>query len=409
MTNQTEERINEATVNLSDATLIPVAASDVVPLNCEAALASFSKEEQQEIMDLAASIDVREIDKVMHYGETALKATFDQCGDFLKDERGSLADQEVIEQVIKLSKKANESYEDFNLALKEPNLFQKLILKVVTKGKGSHTQKVQNSAATNYKLLLELKSSCESWLEMLKNAMGQITDSAMSDVETASLLEKYIIAGKIAKERIGKELTAIQTQYQQTGLQAYAQEYEEMKEGLDLFDLKMSNLEKSRVMHRLSLGQLALIKRSNRNVQISIHTQMGNSMALLGQQLRNAVLNAKTNEVLEGQKAISRLNDELIQDVSKNVGLTAEETEKLIYAGFYNVEAAKTAVTAVIDSCQAIQKTAEEMLPKMKADMTELNTLIGELEPYVDSVRPNDESDVTNVATNVKPKGNLSF
>ena len=110
-------------------------------------------------------------------------------------------------------------------------------------------------------------------------------------------------------------------------------------------------------------------------------------MALMGQQLRNAVMNAKNREVLEGQKCITKLNDELIKEVSKSVGLTAEESEKLIYAGFYDIEAAKEAVQAVITSCDSIKKTAEEMLPKMRADMTQLNSLMEELEPYVDSVK----------------------
>ena len=109
-------------------------------------------------------------------------------------------------------------------------------------------------------------------------------------------------------------------------------------------------------------------------------------MALISQQLRNAVLNAKTREVYEGQKAISRLNDELIKDISKKVGITAEETEKLIYSSFYNIEAAKEAVTTVINSCNTIKNTASNMLPKMKADMTEINKLIKELEPCVGSV-----------------------
>lgn len=394
-----------------DAMAVPVKPSDVVPLNYEAALASYSPEEQKEIMDLAASIDVRRIDNVMHYGGSVLKSTFDQCGALLKEERGSAADQEVIAQVIKLSKKASDSYDDFNLVLKEPNLFQKIMLAITTGGKGSqaHTERIQNSAVTNYQLLLELQSSCEAWLEMLRKAMGQIEESAMSDIEIGTLLEKYIIAGKMAEERIGQELAVIQSQYQQTGLQKYSEEYEEMKDGYNTFCLRLSNLEKSRVMYCLSLGQLRLIKRSNRNVQISIHTQVDNSMALMGQQLRNAVLNAKNREVLEGQKAISRLNDELIRDVSKSVGLTAEETEKLLYAGFYDVEAAKAAVTSVITSCHEIQKTAEAMLPKMRADTAELNALIDQLEPYVNSVKTSDNGVSTNVETTTTGNNKLKF
>lgn len=361
---------------------VPVAPTDVVPLNCQVAFAKFSPDEQQEIMNLADAIDVRQIDKVMSYGSPALKATFDQCGKFLKDERGSEADQKVIEQVIALSKKASESYDDFNLVLQEPGFFQKLITRMMGSGKNGRAKKIQASAVTNYKLLVELKDSCDSWLDMLKKAMGEIEYSAISDIEAITLLEKYIIAGKIAEERVVKELQDAQKQYQETGLQVVGHELEELKEGFDLFEITMANLEKSRVMYHLSIGQLGLIKRSNRNVQISIHTQVDNSMALIGQQLRNAVLNAKTREVLEGQKAINRLSDELIKDISKSAGLTAEETERLIYAGFYNVDAAKEAVTTVISSCEAIKKTASEMLPKMKADMTQLNDLVKQLEPY---------------------------
>lgn len=381
-----ENEVVERTEKIGLEVAIPMTAKDVVPLNYEAALASYTESEQQEILTLADNIDLKKIENVMAYGSVALKTTFEQCGKFLKDERGSQADQEVIAQVIELSKKASQSYEDFNLVIQEPNVFQKMLVKILNGSKKSRTQKIQHSAVTNYKLLAELKASCDSWLEMLKKAMEEVCYSAISDMETIRTLEKYIIAGKIAQKRICLEIEDTKIKHQNTGSQIYYQEYEELKEGYDIFERTMMNLEKSRVMYYLSLGQLSLIKRSNRNVQISIHTQVNNSMALIGQQIRNAVLDAKTREVLEGQKAIARLSDELIKDVSKTVGLTAEETEKLLYAGFYNVEAAKEAVTSVINSCKAIEKTASEMLPKMKADMTQLNELIKELEPNVMSV-----------------------
>ena len=365
---------------------VPVRPEEVVPLNCQAALASYPEAEQKEIRALADSIDVRKIENVMSYGAVALKRTFDQCGEFLKDERGSNADQMVIKQVIELSKRATDSYEDFNIVLKEPGLFQKFLLGLMGSGKNARTKKLQENAATSYKLLADLKASCESWLGILKKAYGEIEYSVKSDVEAAQLLEKFIIAGRLAEGRVQQEMLAVQEQYQQTGLQQYVQEYQVFEEGYKLFQITMNNLEKSRIMYQLSLGQLALVKRSNRNVQISIHTQVDNSMALIGQQLRNAVLDAKTREVLEGQKAIARFNDELMKEVSKTIGITGEETEKLIYAGFYNMEAAKEAVTTVINSCKAIEKTATEMLPKMRADMTQIETLLKELEPAIGSI-----------------------
>lgn len=376
---QTVLDVSNIGVNIS----VPKVAADIVPLNCQQALASYTEEERQEILALADSIDVKKTDNVMSYGSTALKRTFEQCGNFLKDERGSTADQEVIARVIELSKKASSCNDDFNLALKEPGFFQKLLLALFSGSRKSRTEKVQKSAVTNYKLLLELKNSCDMWVTILKDAMGDITNASISDAETISLLEKYIIAGKIADERIIREMQAIQDKHQETGLQKYAFDYQEIKEGHDIFVITMNNLEKSRIMYYLSLGQLALIKKSNIDVQIAITTQVNNSMALVGQQLRNAVLNAKTKEVLEGQNAIVRLNDELIKDISQSVGMTAEQAEKAMYASFYNTDAAKVAVTAVINSTENIKKVAETMLPKMKADLTELNGLIEQLEPVI--------------------------
>lgn len=363
---------------------VPTTKNDVIPLNYEQALATYSEKERQEILELANSIDVRKTENVMSYGSIALKRTFDQCGSFLKDERGSHADQEVISRVIELSKKASNSYDDFNLVLQEPGLFQRFLLKLTSGSKNkSQTDKIQKSAVTSYKLLVELKTSCDTWINMLKNAMGDITTSTLSDIETISLLEKYIIAGKIADERITGEMQAIQEQHQATGMLQYAHDYQELKEGHDIFEITMNNLEKSRIMYYLSMGQLSLIKKSNIDVQIAINTQVNNSMALVGQQLRNALLNAKTKEVLEGQNAIVRLNDELVKDVSQSVGMTAEQAEKAMYASFYNADAAKTAVTEVIKSCENIKKVADEMLPKMKADLTELEGLVEQLEPVV--------------------------
>lgn len=375
-----------AEVAAVDNAAMQSAQANVAPLNYEAALSCYTEAERAEIVALSDAIDVRKIENVMNYGNSVLKKTFDNCGDFLKSEKGSSADQAVIAEVIELSKKASESYDDFNLVLQEPGFLQKFLLKLTTARKNPRTQKIQNSAVTSYKLLSELQASCDSWLDMLKNAYGEIECSAINDVETLGLLEKYIIAGKMAEDRVKGELALVQQKYQETGLQQYSQDYNTLNEGYKIFQITMANLEKSRVMYHLSIGQLALIKKSNTNVQISIHTQMDNSMALIGQQLRNAVLDAKTREVLEGQKAITRLNDELIKDVSKKIGTTAEETERIIYAGFYNVEAAKEAVTTVINSCQAIQKTASEMLPKMKGEMAEIDQLLKELEPCVNEV-----------------------
>lgn len=396
--------------NIVPQVKVPSLAKDVLPLNTKAAMQAYEHKEQQEIIALANSIDVRKIDNVMAYGSEPLKQTFAQCGDFLKAERGSQADQKVIKQVKELAKKASDSYEDFNLVLREPNFFQKFMLGILNSGKKSRTKDIQNSAVTNYKLLAELRASCDQWMDMLKKACEEIQYSGESDVTAIGLLEKYIVAGQLAKERIEQELERVQTQYQETGLQKYSKEYELLYEGYKIFQVTMSNLEKSRVAYLISIAQLSLSKRSNRNVQIAISTQVNNSMTLISQQLRNAVLDAKTREVLEGQKAITRLNDELLKEVSKSVGITAKEAETLIYAGFYNLGAAKEAITTVINGCKEIERVATEMLPKMQTEMKEVEGLLSELSPYINSVETLKQESGSSAPTIVStPTGGLKF
>ena len=99
----------------------------------------------------------------------------------------------------------------------------------------------------------------------------------------------------------------------------------------------------------------------------------------------------KTREVLEGQTAIARLSDELIKECfyeCRSYDRTDRETS--VCKVFYNTEAAKEAVTTVINSCEAIRKVASEMLPKMKADVSQLNELIKQLEPAIGSIRENE-------------------
>lgn len=382
--------------------------TNVPPINVEAAFNALTPEEQQEVSQLADSIDVTRLDNVMAYGSEVLRKTFEQCGQFLKSESGSTADQEVIKRVVELTKKASDSYDDFELVLQEPNFWEKILLKLSSSKKKTRTQKIQTHAVTNYKLLVELKDSCESWLEMLIAAMGNITSSSMSDSENLELLEKYIIAGKMARARVEAELSQLQENIHNTGLRAQAKQYDELKQGYDIFVLRMNNLEKSRNMYYLSIAQLHLIKQSNINVQVSVRTQSENCITLIGQQLRNAVLNAKNQEVIEGQKALSRLSDELIKDVSHSIGVTAEEAEKLLYFGIYNADAAKEAVKTVITSCESIKHIAEEMLPKMEANITELNDLVEELKPYIDESTIRGPQENSTVPVN-SGTGNLKF
>lgn len=259
-------------------------------------------------------------------------------------------------------------------------------MKVSSVAKKARTKKIQSAAVNNYKLLIELQNSCKSWIDTLVESMGEIYNSFESDLENVTLLEKYIVAGNKAKPRLEQEVKRLESEANNSGIQEDLSKYEEAKFSYDTFNVVLNNLERSRLVYNLSASELSQIKKSNLQTQVGIRTQMNNSMALLGQQLRNAVHNAKNQEVIEGQKAINRLNDELMVYVSESIKNTSLDSTKLMYNGFCDVEAAKKAVTTVIDSCNQVKRLAEELLPKMEKETDDIKQLVEQLQPTIDKI-----------------------
>lgn len=374
-----------------DENNLAVPSKELAPLSATS-LSTFPTDAQREIVALSEQINVTEIENVMSYGSIPLLRSFEQAGKILQDEAGSSADQMVIREVVELSKQANDSYEDFNLVLKEPNFLEKIFLKISKSAKDKHDADVKYKAITNYKLLEQLMKSCDTWVEMLKDGWTKIHTSAMQDKLSCEELEKYIVAGRIAEQRIAAEVEQARLDYELSGLIADKEKYDNLKDGYETLQVVLLNLEKSRAAFVISIGQLFLQAKANKNTQIAVRTQRSHSMALASQQLRNAVLNAKTKIAIEGQKSLSALNSELMKKVSENTVLTAEESEKILLNGVYSVEAALEAAKTVIEGCDLIKKAREERAAGIEQELGKLETLLTEIAPFVTRLKSEGEA-----------------
>ncbi|MBR5227623.1 MAG: toxic anion resistance protein [Clostridia bacterium] len=382
----------EAIVKNENLDKMQIAGVNIPSLSAKS-LERFDEEKQQAILKVAESIDVLETEKIMEYGSAPLLMSFEASGRLLKTVEGTTVDQEVIKQVIELSKQANSSQDEFNLVLHEPSIIQKIMLKLSSSARGKREKEIKVRAVTCYKLLEQLRASCESWIDMLQEGYGQISLAAHDDKDNCELLEQYIVAGYIAKERIASQVEESRLLSESSGLYQDKQKYEDMKEGLQIFDTVLLNLEKSRAAFWISIGQLVLQEKTNKNIQIAVRTQKANSMALAAQQLRNAILDAQNREALEGQKSITKLNDELVKKVATSSALTAEESEKVLLNGVYTVEAALQAAKTVMSGCDAIKRAREERQANISAEINKLKSLLDELSPYVGQLNGEESDD----------------
>jgi len=366
-----------------------------LPALSTASLTNYDAETQKEILRIADEIDVSEFEKIMSYGSIPLMRSFENAGRVLEGAQGTSADQEVVKMVTELSKQAKDSY---NLVIEEPNFFEKLIMKITSGIKGQ-SKDVKVKAISCFKILEQYIDSCDKWIESLKATYDQMMLSALGEKKDCYELEQYIVAGYIAAERIETEKNVAEKEWNETGLIAKKDRFDMLSEGLDTFRVVLLNLEKSRGAYGLSLGQLALEVKTNRNVQIAIRSQKRNSSTLAAQQLRNAYYGAVNREALESQKALTKLNSELMKKVSEGAKLTAEESEKILTSGVYTVDAALVAAKTVIDGCNSIKKIREERITEISGQMEKLKVLVDELTPYVENIKKDSERTVSGSAS----------
>lgn len=386
----------------------PRASLDLAVISTES-LKHFTPQAQAEIMKIANQIDPLQIDKILAYGSIPLLRTYESAGQILKAAEGTSVDQDVVKQVVELSKLVNKGQEDLNVALQEPNIFERLIMNIFSSVKEKHDTETKIKAISCYKLLTQLRDSCEAWHAMLQENYILISQSIQDDMQNGIELEKYLVAGHIAKQRIEADIEQKRLISEQTGLITDKISYDTHKKGLDAFKVVLLNLEKSRAAYGISIGQLAAQKSTNENLQISVITQKNNSMALASQQLRNAILEAANRRVAEGQKSITTLNSELMKKVATNTVLTAEESEKVLLNGVYSIEAALTAAKTVVDGCNAIKQARADRDQNIAQEMDKLKALVDEISPFITSMRESSETAKTQKNNSVANNSGLVF
>lgn len=371
-----------------------------------ATLARYPEEKQKEIVALADAVDVLQFDKVKAYGSIPVLRTIESCDKILKEYEGTTADKEVIRQVIELAKQANQTYDDFNLELVEPKGLRKLFSKVISSIKGDD-EELKLKALSCFKVLYQLSEACETWEDMLKRTYEATCLSGELDKQTCYELQEYIVAGKIAEERIIKEVEQAKAAWEDSGMLEDRDKYDALREGLEVFQVVLHNLEKSLVANALSTGQLALVKKGNERIQIAVQTQKTHSIAVAKQQVRNAVLDAANRDALEGQKSVATLNSELMKKVSSSAVLTAKEAEEAIYNGIYTIEAAMEAATTVINGCKEIEAVSADMKAAVAPELEKLKSVFDELAPFVSEIR--DTKGTTTTTSSNSKTGGLVF
>ncbi len=407
-----EEKVVKSEEVITPEVVLPVEVKNEEAQNEGAILTAesivyYDEATRNEIMRMSNEIDVRQFEKVMNYGSIPLMRTFEMAGRVLENAQGTSADQEVVKMVAELAKEAKDKY---NLVIEEPNFLQKFVTKIMA-GFKSDSNEVKVRAISCFKVLQQYVKSCDMWLENLKKTEASIMLSGESKVQACYEIEQYIVAGRIAEDRLLGEVESAKNEWETTGMVEAKQNYDTLDEGLKMFQSVLVNLEKSRAARGLAVGELKLELHSNRRIQLAVDSQKKHSSTVMAEQLEIAYYNAVNTEALDGQKAITELNNKLLEEVAQRVRDTGEEAERILINGVYTPEAAQRAAQTVIDGYNTIKKISDESTQQMAQQMDKLKGVIDELAPYVENLQKKDAGKTSQIGmnNNSSSKGGLVF
>ena len=375
--------------------------TELAPLS-SSALEYYDEATQKEILRIADEIDVTQFEKIMAYGSIPIIRSFESAGRILQEAQGTSADQEVVKMVTELAKQAKDSY---NLVIEEPNFLQKFVMKITT-GLKSESKEVKVKAISCFKILEKYIESCDMWIDSLRKTHDDIMLSAHNDKNDCYELEQYIVAGYLAENRISGEIVSAEQEWQETGMIDAKMRYDDLSRGLNEFRIVLQNLEKSRAAHGLAIGELALELNANRRIQLTVDSQKVHSSTVMAQQLEIAYYDAVNKEALEGQKAITEVNNRLLGEVARRVVATGEEAERVLVNGVYSVEAAQQAAETVITGYETIKKASEESISQISVNMEKLKGVVDQLTPYIDKLK--NSSDKTSSGKSISNSSNKS-
>lgn len=364
------------------ATPAPAQKSVIAPI-CAEDIQRYDAATQAEIMRVADQVDPLQLDKIKAFGSIPLERSFDFAMEFMKTIEGTTVDRTVADEIAKLSEQASKKQNELSVAIAEPNPFQRFLMNIFTSLKDKRNDDAKVIALSCYKILLKLKENCKNWEEILQDNYCIISDAIKDVVTNGSLIERYLVAGRIAEKRIEGEIEQKREAYEQGGLMDNHELYEASKEGFAAFRLSLLNLEKSRESYLLHLGQLRVQRETNKKLQLAINFQATNSMTTAAQQIMASVLTAQNREILEGQRSITSLNDELITKVSAGLLPTEQEAEKLLLNSVYSIEIGLAAAKTVVQCCKAMDEFDDKQSGHISEEFAKLQTLVQELAPII--------------------------
>lgn len=326
-------------------------------------------EEQKQVDDFAAQIDIRNTQQILQYGAGCQK----KIADFSESALGNVRTKDMGEVGEMLTQVVAElrSIEDADDNKGILGFFKK------------NTNKLANMKAKYDKAEANVEKISEA---LEAHQVTLLKDVAMLDkmyelnLTYFKELSMYILAGKQKlKEAQEAELPALVSKAEQSNLPEDTQAARDFAEMCNRFEKKVHDLELTRMVALQMAPQIRMIQNNDTVMSDKIQSTLVNTIPLWKSQMVIAIGLNHSTDAAKAQREVSDMTNELLKKNAENLKLATTETAKESERGIVDIETLQATNQTLISTLDEVIQIQEEGREKRKNAEIELQRIENEM------------------------------
>ncbi|BDR65155.1 toxic anion resistance protein [Clostridium tetani] len=318
---------------------------------------TFKLQNSPEILSLSKEIDLKNVDTIMNFGQSASQEISTFADKILHSiETTSVEDSgELLTQLNKIMNKFD--VQDFKD--KKPGFFEKLFKK--TKDSiDALLKKYHTMGGEVDKVYIQLKKY-EEEINTSNNTLNEMFNKNMDYYEQ---LEKYILAGNLVVDNFkNKVLPELQQKAQNSMEQIDQINLSNGQQLLEMLEQRVYDLELAKNVSLQTMPQIKLIQRGNYNLVRKINSAFIITIPIFKQSLTQAITLKRQAVQAEAMSALDEKTNELLLRNAENTAMQSKITAKLASDSSIKIETLeKTWETIIrgIDETKQIQDDVKQ-------------------------------------------------
>lgn len=335
----------------------------------EADYAALTPEEQKQVDEFSAQIDITNTQAVLQYGAGCQKKIADfsetALGNVRNKDMGEIG--EMLTQVVTELKSFEEEEESKGfLGLFKKNTNKLSNMKAKYDRAEVTVSKISDALESHQRTLLKDAVMLDKMYELNLNYFKE--------------LSMYILAGrKKLEEAQSKELPKLLAKAEQSKLPEDTQTARDFAEMCNRFDKKIHDLELTRMISLQMAPQIRLIQNNDVVMSDKIQSTIMNTIPLWKSQMVIAIGLNHSTDAAKAQREVSDMTNALLKKNAENLKTATIETAKESERGIVDIETLQATNQSLISTLDEVLKIQEEGRERRRSAEVELQKIEGEM------------------------------